>query len=92
MVASLTGPFAGRRNDRYMLTASNIKAQFNACLPGWSLFGDKGYTADFPFLFRAFPGIPAAGTAPHAFNKLMSSLRESVEHPFGGVVAVFPWL
>ena len=76
MIASCCGPFAGRRNDRYMLTASNIKAHFQANLPNWSLFGDAGYVADYPFLFRGYPGRYPSGSPQARFNKRMSRLRE----------------
>ena len=42
--------------------------------------------------FFFFVGRHPAGTARHHFNLVMSGLRVSVEHPFGNVIAKFPWL
>jgi hypothetical protein len=63
MIASCTGPYAGRRTDRHMLRSSNLKQHFLANVPGCVLFADSGYSRDAAFLHVPFPGPWAARCA-----------------------------
>lgn len=92
VIASLCGPFVGRRNDRYMIQQSAVAAAFAAPPPGFAMFGDKGYTLNHPVLYRPPRGQWAAGAPQHAFNLLMSTLRVTAGWPFGGIAAKFPFL
>lgn len=73
-----------------MLSHSEITNQLEANFPGFCLYGDPAYPLR-PQLISPYKGANLTdGQA--AFNKAMSSVRQSVEWEFGKIVALFAFL
>jgi nuclease HARBI1 len=83
------GPLLCRRNDNYLLAASDLLAQlqqhFNSAdgTP-WYLYGDPAYPRN-PWMLRPYKGN--LQPQERAFNRSMSRVRETVEWGFAKVVA-----
>ena len=81
------GPFNGPTNDKKMLRESAILRRMARFLPGFCLFGDKGYHLHNIALQTMIAGDPRNLTADElAFNDFMSKMRIAVEWSFGKVV------
>ena len=90
----MKGPWVGRRNDCGMLNESQLvhilRAHFNDGEIPLVLYGDPIYT----FTTHIWSGFKGARLSDEeeAFNKAMSSVRESVEWGFGKIIPYFAWL
>jgi len=93
-IALLFGPIPGNRHDSYMLRESGLLDELEALMPDpedfYSLFGDPAYPQS-RLLFGGFRH-PAEGSVEAQWNKQMSSVRESVEWLFGGVIKYWSFL
>jgi nuclease HARBI1 len=98
----LYGPHEGRRNDNFLLEESGLleKARQHAFRIGadettpieeryFQIFGDPAYGVS-PLLISPFGGEKT--DAQQRWNNEMSAVRISVEHGFGGVLNVWPFL
>jgi len=95
-IALLFGPIPGNRHDSYMLRESRVLRDLEELFESddsdefFSLYGDPAYPQS-PILFGGFRGA-APGSAEAKWNKRMSSVRESVEWVFGGIIKKWTFL
>lgn len=92
MVASLHGLEAGSRHDSYLLGQSKVIEQMQGMIPAgtYSLYGDPAYPQS-AWLCGGYRN-PAPTSIEAKYNKLMSSVRESVEWGFNGIIQQFAFL
>ncbi len=92
MVAALHGPEAGSRHDSFLLGESEILDQLESMFPtaNYSLYGDPAYPQS-GWLHGGYRN-PRPNTPQAEYNKLLSSVRESVEWGFNGVLQQFATL
>jgi hypothetical protein len=83
--AHLYGPLEGRRADAFMLVKSQIQPTLEREFPGWIVYGDPAY----PLTNCIVAGFKGSDLTPaqEAFNKAMSTVRESVEWGFREITA-----
>ena len=90
IIGNLRGPYPGRRHDCYMLSESNLLNQLQLHIPTYCLYEDSAYPLRQQ-LINPYKGTnPTAGQA--AFNKAISSVRQSVEWEFGKIISLFAFL
>jgi len=91
IIADLSGPWAGRRHDQFMLVASELEQRLSsAVFDGYVLYGDEGYTYSEHI---AVPFRTAYMTEERrAFNDGMAAVRVSVEWGFMRVKQLFAYL
>jgi hypothetical protein len=91
LIISLYGPVEGRRHDITLYRFSNIEDKLKAVHEdcGAYIYGDPAYMLR-PWLITPYKGNVHADQ--QAFNKDMSSVRQSVEWGFGKVVSLFAFL
>jgi len=93
-IALLFGPIPGNRHDSHMLRDSQLLAQLEALFPEgeqfYSLYGDPAYPQS-RLLFGGFR-YAAPNSAESKWNKRMSSVRESVEWLYGGILSKWSFL
>lgn len=94
IIASMNGPYEGRRHDSYLLAESPVMQQL-AALPNmangnkYCLYGDPAYPM-MPQLLTPFRGNITP--QQEQFNKEMSKVRESVEYGFGKIQTYFAFV
>jgi hypothetical protein len=104
MIAHLFGPWEGRNADTKLLAESLLldKCRQYAVCPGtneqtlpqdryYQLFGDAAYRVS-PLMMSPFASRGVRTPDELAWNKVMSSVRIEVEHGFGIVVNLWPFL
>jgi hypothetical protein len=92
LIAALHGPEPGSRHDLYLLGESKILDQLRAMIPNgnYSLYGDPAYPQS-AWLHGGYRN-PPPNSDQAKYNKLMSSVRESVEWGFNGIIQQFAFL
>ena len=92
MIASLYGPEPGSRHDSYLLGESKLLPQLQSMNPNgnYSLYGDPAYPQS-AWIYGGYRN-PRPGTPEAEYNKLLSSVRETVEWGFGGILQQFAYL
>lgn len=92
LITNMYGPIEGRRHDGYMLGQSNLVEQLaaNPRLSNYCVYGDPAYAlhANVQAPFRGHD----LGREQAEFNTLMSSVRQSVEWGFKGIVNLFAFV
>ena len=92
IISSFYGPVAGRHHDLRVLKDSGLTEAIraNSSFDGYYLYGDPGYHST-DILIAPWKG---AGLTPDQveINKIMSSVRVSVEWSFGLVSGTFQWV
>jgi nuclease HARBI1 len=87
MIVQMFGPIPGARHDNHILERSGLVEFLREHFPQDIVFGDAAYPK-YPFLLSPFDNV---NLTPNeiAFNKRMSSVRESVEWGFKDVLKNF---
>ncbi|KAF7972906.1 hypothetical protein HWV62_16632 [Athelia sp. TMB] len=104
IIGHLYGPFEGRRNDNFLLTESGLLERLSHFayvedLPDdapmeertYQIFGDPAYGLG-PHLISPFSGAGERTEEQTAWNAAMSAVRIEVEHGFGIVSSLWPFL
>jgi hypothetical protein len=95
IIASLMGPYPGRRHDAGIFRESNLynqleqRARFGEN-EKYVLYGDPAYPIQ-ELLLCPFPGRRLA-IEQQNFNTRMSSMRQAVEWAFGKIISDFAFL
>lgn len=95
IVASLIGPFPGRRHDAGILRDSNLYTQLEECArfdndEKYVLYGDPAYPV-MELLLCPYSGRRLTDEQ-QLFNTSMSSVRQAVEWGFGKIISEFAFL
>jgi hypothetical protein len=95
IIASLMGPYPGRRHDAGIFRESNLYNQLEqrarfAENEKYVLYGDPAYSIQ-ELLLCPFPGRRLA-IEQQNFNTRMSSMRQAVEWAFGKIISDFAFL
>lgn len=95
MIASLHGPYEGRKHDSSMLHDTNLLNELrqNAWANGYPLclYGDPAYPLN-PHLQMPFRRAQPLTANMTAYNKAMSQVRVSVEWLFGNITNYFTFI
>jgi hypothetical protein len=104
IIGHLFGPMEGRRNDAYLLSESGILRRFStfafredipANAPAeqrtFQVFGDPAYGLG-PHIISPFSGAGERTEEELEWNAQMSAVRIEVEHGFGIVSNLWPFL
>ena len=96
MIGRLDGPFIGRRHDAVILKLSNLLNQLERCFVNedgtwFTLYGDPGYSNQ-KFIKTGYRQKNNNNEAQINFNRVMSSLRVSVEYGFGKILQLFAFV
>lgn len=96
LIGRLDGPFIGRRHDAGIVHLSKILTEMRTFLTNndgsyWAVYGDAGYTNQ-KFIKVGFKNFKTLTRMEKDFNKLMSTMRVSVEYGFGKIVQQFAFL
>lgn len=91
LIAHLHGPIEGRRHDMALLNISGVLVEARRYLQGYALYGDSGYQ-NCGLLVSPFRNTNTLTAEERRFNVDMSIVRVSVEHAFGVVQSLFPYL
>ncbi len=95
LIASLHGPFEGKRHDAGVYARSGLRAQLHQHMnfPGggaYALFGDSAYPLSL-YLQKGFQGIDLTHEQ-QAFNTRMSSVRQAAEWTFGEINTLWAYV
>lgn len=95
LIARLDGPFIGRRHDTAILYLSEILDEMSRFLDrngrNFAVYGDPGYSNQ-QYVKVGYKNYGILTENQKQFNKMMSSLRISVEYGFGNIVREFAFL
>lgn len=95
IMGRLDGPFIGRRHDAAILYLSKILDEMSHFLirngSNFAVYGDPGYSNQ-RFIKVGYKNHSTLNEQQKQFNRLMSSLRVSVEYGFGDVIREFAHL
>lgn len=93
VIANLFGSIAGRRHDGHLLARSrlveSLEQKFNGIASPPYVYGDSAYPLR-KFLITPFRGVHSR--PERKVNRLMSSLRVSVEWGFSKIIQLFPFV
>jgi len=89
IIGRLDGPYIGRRHDAVILKLSNISEEFSKVFVNsdgtwFAVYGDPGYSNQ-KFIKTGFRAKNNENENELQFNRVMSSLRVSVEYGFGKI-------
>ena len=90
LTACLHGPYPGHRHDSTILGDSGLLQALRDAGAVHHLYGDPAYPLS-DMLITGFKGVNLTARQRHC-NARMSSVRESVEWGFGGVLQQWAWV
>lgn len=96
LIGRLDGPIIGRRHDAAVLYLSDVLCEMTTFFAkrdgsNFAVYGDPGYSNQ-KYIKVGYKNHKKLNDKQKEFNKIMSSLRVSVEYGFGMIVSQFAFL